>query len=182
MYIVIKLLLVKNCPTWSVWSRGEACPQSDLPASYRCRGFPGRLNTPESKKNVSRIHLFGELIWVLNFLVMEKINDLWHISLKYHFAWQSEFVRQKQKKDNKHFQTKLHFKPVGFEYKYTRPHHNFKAYSLNIEQLPRTREASVVGNWRRASNFCNPVRLPPCSSGSPPPEVVKNYKFWNTDK
>ena len=65
---------------------------------------------------------------------------------------------------------------------YTRPYHNFKAYSLNNEQLPRTREASVVGNWRRASNFCNPVRLPPCSSESPPPRVVKNYKFCNIDK
>ena len=55
-------------------------------------------------------------------------------------------------------------------------------YSLNNEQLPRTREASVVGNWRRASNFCNPVRLPPCSSGSPPPRVVKNYEYCNIDK
>ena len=91
-------------------------------------------------------------------------------------------MRQKQKKDNKHFQTKLHFKPVGFEYKYTRPHHNLKAYSLNNEQLPRTREASVVGNWMRASSFCNPVRLPPCSSESPPPRFVKNYEYCNIDK
>ena len=53
---------------------------------------------------------------------------------------------------------------------------------MNNEQLPRIREASVVGNWRRASNFCNPVRLPPCSSGSPPPRVVKNYEYCNIDK
>ena len=42
--------LVENQPTWSVWSLGEACPQSDLPASYRCHGFPGKQNTPESNK------------------------------------------------------------------------------------------------------------------------------------